>query len=86
MALSSAGKSKGIDDPNAKLLFQRLGHFIMTLGLWFSAAFKHYYTQDSYRLAHMRSCRGICFAVSARLFVPLNKLCPTMQKTTGTQR
>ena len=23
---------------------------------------------------------GICFAVSARLFVPLNKLCPTMQK------
>ena len=75
-------KVRGIDDPNAKLLFQRLGHFANDLrGCGSQLLFKHYYTQDTYRLAHMRSCRRLlCFAVSARLFVPLNKLCTTMQK------
>ena len=34
-------KVRGIDDPNAKLLFQRLGHFANDLrGLWFSTAFQ----------------------------------------------
>ena len=51
-------KVRGIDDPNAKLLFQRLGHFANDLrGCGSQLLFKHYYTQDSYRLAHMRSCR-----------------------------
>ena len=74
-------KVRGIDDPNAKLLFQRLGHFANDLrGCGSQLLFKHYYTQDSYRLALCAHVVGICFAVSARLFVPLNKLCPTMQK------
>ena len=51
-------KVRGIDDPNVKLLFQRLGHFANDLrGCGSQLLFKHYYTQDSYRLAHMRSCR-----------------------------
>ena len=51
-------KVRGIDDPNAKLLFQRLGHFANDLrGCGSQLLFKHYYTQDTYRLAHMRSCR-----------------------------
>ena len=58
LALSSAGKVRGINDPNVKLLFQRLGHFANDLrGCGSQLLFKHYYTQDSYRLAHMRSCR-----------------------------
>ena len=52
-------KVRGIDDPNAKLLFQRLGHFANDLrGCGSQLLFQTLlYTQDSYRLAHMRSCR-----------------------------
>ena len=51
-------KVRGIDEPNAKLLFQRLGHFASDLrGCGSSLTFKHYYTKDVYKLVHMRSCR-----------------------------
>ena len=74
-------KVRGIDDPNAKLLFQRLGHFANDLrGCGSQLLFKHYYTKIVTAWLICAHVVGICFAVSARLFVPLNKLCPTMQK------
>ena len=75
-------KVRGIDDPNAKLLFQRLGHFANDLrGAVVLNCFSNITILKIVTAwlicAHVV---GICFAVSARLFVPLNKLCPTMQK------
>ena len=74
-------KVRGIDDPNAKLLFQRLGHFANDLRAVVLNCFSNITILKIVTAwlicAHVV---GICFAVSARLFVPLNKLCPTMQK------
>ena len=74
-------KVRGIDDPNAKLLFQRLGHFANDLrgcGSQLLSNITILKIVTAWLIcAHVV---GICFAVSARLFVPLNKLCPTMQK------
>ena len=44
--------------PMLNCSFSVLGISPMTLGaVVLNCFFKHYYTQDSYRLAHMRSCR-----------------------------
>ena len=74
-------KVRGINDPNVKLLFQRLGHLLMTLGAVVLNCFSNITILKI--VTAWRICVhvvGICFAVSARLFVPPNKLCPTMQK------
>ena len=82
MALSSAGKVKGYYvTPMLNCSFSVLGISPMTLGAVVLNCFSNITILKIVTAwlicAHVV---GICFAISARLFVPLNKLCPTMQK------
>ena len=76
------GKSKGVlMTPMLNCSFSVLGISPMTLGAVVLNCFSNITILKIVTAwlicAHVV---GICFAVSARLFVPLNKLCPTMQK------
>lgn len=51
-------KVQNLDTPSAKLLSLRLGHFAGDLRMCgMQLLFKHFYTLDKYKLAHMRSCK-----------------------------
>ena len=74
-------KVRGIDDPNAKLLFQRLGHFAMTLGAVVLNCFSNITILKI--VTAWRICvhvSVICFVSFVLLFVALSKLCFIIQR------